>query len=845
VLVSDRNAYVYYEREDIQEGAYNKDNFYFDLKPFKIDSINDLTRENILFDGKLISNIFPELEEQLTVRNDYSLGFVKQSPSEGYPIYDNKARFFNEIDLSNEGLKGEGKLEYLTSQAESESFTFLPNETKGIAQNFEVEPQTTEVEYPDVQGQKVDISFLPEEEKLTAEALEENFELFEKETSLEGRITLSPGGIEAGGTLSMSSANLISEKMELSHHALKADSADFNLTEGEDIEGVSFKTDNLSADIDFEERQGRFSSRDVGNKVEFSDNLYIAYISEFSWNMDRNNISMGASGSEGNRFVSTHRGQDSLDFKAPLASYDIESKTIKASEVSNIEVADANILLKDGIINIQEDAEMSPFDSATIELNNNFHTFHNANVTVKGKYEYSAEGEYTFTNGDMKEHTIYFDEITFEDEEQTYAQGSIEKDDYFTFDEHFSFNGDVELAAGDSILTFDGGVQMLHQCSQTGPQDHVRFNAPVNPYDVTIPLEERTFSDEGEDREELVRGFYLQLDSTHVYSAFLEESRRTNNETIISAGGHLIYNDDNNCFEIAREEKLAHPDSAGNIIRYHAETCQVSGEGELDLGMDLERVNLNSSGIIKHLRKNNEILINGLFGADFFLDETSLRSLTNIIAASEAPEANHDQETVEKQLREWMPAEEAKNLIDILEPTTDISEILPSGLQNTLFFTDIEFSWDTSSRSYVAEGKADLGWINDQTISREVDVKALISRSRGGNSFEIHIQAEPGTWFFFSYNNEKMLVLSSSDSFNNDIRALETEERKMKSGIGEDSYIFQLGSKNRLRRFMEKFEEEEVNEEDSEEDEEDTSGPSTDGDTEDNEEEEVTETEEN
>ncbi|MFO8002602.1 MAG: hypothetical protein R6U46_15295, partial [Marinilabilia sp.] len=63
VLVSDRNAYVYYEREDIQEGAYNKDNFYFDLKPFKIDSINDLTRENILFDGKLISNIFPELEE--------------------------------------------------------------------------------------------------------------------------------------------------------------------------------------------------------------------------------------------------------------------------------------------------------------------------------------------------------------------------------------------------------------------------------------------------------------------------------------------------------------------------------------------------------------------------------------------------------------------------------------------------------------------------------------------------------------------------------------------------------------------------------------------------------------
>jgi hypothetical protein len=40
VLVSDRNSYVYYDRPDIQAGAYSAENFYFELDPFKIDSIN-------------------------------------------------------------------------------------------------------------------------------------------------------------------------------------------------------------------------------------------------------------------------------------------------------------------------------------------------------------------------------------------------------------------------------------------------------------------------------------------------------------------------------------------------------------------------------------------------------------------------------------------------------------------------------------------------------------------------------------------------------------------------------------------------------------------------------------
>jgi hypothetical protein len=52
-----------------------------------------------------------------------------------------------------------------------------------------------------------------------------------------------------------------------------------------------------------------------------------------------------------------------------------------------------------------------------------------------------------------------------------------------------------------------------------------------------------------------------------------------------------------------------------------------------------------------------------------------------------------------------------------------------------------------------------------------------------------------------------MLVLSSSETFNKDIQNLEPDERKMQTGLGKDSYIFQLGSNNRLREFFKHFEE--------------------------------------
>ncbi|SFE76024.1 hypothetical protein SAMN05444380_1184 [Thermophagus xiamenensis] len=801
VLVSNKKSYVYYDRPDIQNGAYTKENFHFEIQPFEIDSLNELNKRNIVFNGTLKSNIFPDIQDQLRVRKDFSLGFVKQSPPQGYPIYQNKATFTNIIDLSNQGLIGKGSLRYGNTVADSEAFTFLPDQTTGIAQSFSIEPQTTGIELPDVQGKNISIKFLPFEDQLLAKQTDKQFILFNEETALEGSLVYSPNGLEASGKILMPTANLISEKMDLTHHALMADSADFHLVGGQNVDGISFKTNDLKAHLDFEKRIGQFQSRDLANIVEFTDNKYIAYINAFTWNMDNNEIVMGASGSEGNRFVSVHRRQDSLDFIAPIAVYDVQNKTIVAKEVSHINVADADILLNDGTIRIHQNAEMEPLDSTIILINDSPHQFKNAQVSIEGKYSYKGSGEYDFVNGDNKTYTITFSNITFDDKNQTtIAQGTVPDD--ITFNRHFAFKGDVELNAKDPLLTFDGGTQLLHSCHQLGPQDYIRFTAKINPNDIQIPIEEKPVNT---DMEKLSHHFFLQLDSTYLYSTFLEKTNGINNSTVFDSHGYLRYNENLNSFEIAEKEKLAYPDSAGNILRFDSKGCIVSGTGIINTALDLEQVTLHSSGVIRHDRNNNKVDFEALFGANFMLDPNSIQTMVDIILQSKAPDAQIDKLTLEKRLREWTNSNSAQKIVEHLKPASDLSEALSPDLQHTLCFSDIKFEWDTPARSYFTNGKATLAWIENHGIAKEVDVKALIKRSRGGNSFEIHIQADDNNWFFFSYNNEKMMVLSSSKEFNSAIQALDIEQRKMKTGLGQDNYIFQLGNNNRLKKFMDFF----------------------------------------
>ena len=801
-LTSNTNSYVYYDHPFTQDGAYERELFYFLLDPFEIDSVNQLTRDNITFSGIFHSGIFPDIEEQLVVRPDFSLGFVRNSPDTGYPIYDNHGTFTNAIDLSNEGLKGNGTLAWLSTTALSEDFTFLPQKTTGLAHRFNIEPVEAGIQYPDVQGRYASIDYRPYEDQLIAKMQEEPFTMYQKETNLEGTLTVTPNGLEGSGRLNMPKANLSARHFNLGHHTVMADSSDFNLVEDPSSNNVNFRTQNLLSTIDFKERKGTFSARDAGSKVEFTDNLYAAFISEFSWDMDNNDIYLGASGSPGNRFVSTHRRQESLDFIVPLALYDVEAGKIYAQEVKYIDVADTRMFLNNGKVTINKQAVLDVLDSVKIELSDSIHSFYEARVNIEGKNVYEASGKYDYTNGNKDIKTIRFSKIAPSRDRKTSANGEISEREIFTFDKRFGYKGEVMLSAGNPLLSFKGGAQMLHDCSILGPQNYVRFESEIDPEKVRIPIRDNI---QNYEFNEIFNHLFLNRDSNIIYSSFMEERLFHSDVPIITSRGYLHYDPAHNAFAVAETYKIDQPDTTGNVMRFHNSGCLVTGHGRMNMGLDLEQVKTYATGTATHYRAEGLAELSTLFALDFMLEQATVNLLVNGLRMAPALTASHFESAgTLSRMAEWMGKATAIEVIKEIQGAEPI-RTLPEVHKHMLVLDSLTWTWHPASRSYIADTETFIGWVRDNPINRKVHVKSTIAFSRAGNSLDMYIQVTDDVYFFFSYRNGIMQTRSSVDAYNTHVQALKTDDRKLKTGLGEKPYSFILAPESRMKRLLRQF----------------------------------------
>ncbi len=273
-LVSTKESYVYYDDDKIQNGQYKRDKFYFTVDPFTFNGINDIRYTNTQFDGVLTSNIFPDIRHELVIRpEDNSLGFEVLSPKEGYPIYDNRATFYAEVDLSNAGLRGNGDLEYIKSLSSSTDFTFLPDLTIGETYNFTVtESASGMTTYPGVQLGKeqkaedrlgkmrsgsTELEFFPFNDKLNVYNTIGKFRMFPNpnmdsgyDCILDGGLSVTPSGLRGVGEADLPhKAKIEAAMMTFTDHTMTTDTTYFAQYRTNDNNEQELVSDGLRRDL--------------------------------------------------------------------------------------------------------------------------------------------------------------------------------------------------------------------------------------------------------------------------------------------------------------------------------------------------------------------------------------------------------------------------------------------------------------------------------------------------------------------------------------------------------------------------------------------------------------------
>jgi hypothetical protein len=808
-------SYIFYNKIPGLEGIYKQKDFYFKVDPFSYENIDHYTNEDMNLSGEFYAgNILKPMKEFLTIQENNSLGFNMNLPEEGIEVYEGKGRLYDSISMSNTGLTGSGSLKHLTSTTKSEEFKFFPDSMITHAVTFNIAKDSSGL-FPDLSGQDVKIKWMPQKDEWLAYIDKgKSFNMFDNGTVLEGNLKLTPALLSGMGIINMPDSRINSNLFNFTSNSIKADTADYYL-KSPSTSGYAFIAENANTDIYFDINVTQFHLNTDSSVVKFPELQYICTMTDFNYNMESKVLNMEHGGKavtgllppdkllrlnfsnlDKPTFIATNSLTDTIAFTSLKARYYVDQEYIEAEDINYIHIADALIQPENGKITINRRAKIQKLQNAIIAVNNR-HILHSANIDIESTKRYSGSAVYDYLadNNDIRQ--INFPEVTV-DTLTTSARGYIPADQKFMLSPAFSFTGDVNLSARSNLLLFTGAAGIVHNCNTVSSYP-IKFKSLIDPKNVMIPI-----SDKPRDiNDNLVySGSFFNIDSAHIYPAFLSAQKSWTDIALVNARGFLYYDKGKSKYIISSAEKLADPAQYGNMISFDKNFCTLSGEGNLNFGADYDLMKMTSAGNVVQRIDSGKVDMEAILALDFYFSPEALKVMSDEIRMMPSLKpVNLNSAFNNKGMKDLMGANAATQMKEEMD-LFGSSKNLPKEFTYELLLNDVKLYWNKSTSSYRSKGKIGIGFIGSQPVNVYVDGFIEIQRRRSGDMIDVYLKADESTWYYFSYLKGVMMARAGNTSFNSIISNEKEKDRKHPDSSLKVPYTYMIAVEDRLGRFL-------------------------------------------
>lgn len=828
ILTSRDVSHVYYDADAICQGAYHRDDFNFAVDPFVIDSLDNFSKEDLMFEGELLAGgIVPDIVEPLRLMEDYSLGFTRSIPEEGYPLYEGVGKVTGELTLDLGGLHGPGSIDFLTSHLEGEDNTFVPDSTYGRTTLYDNVSKTGQI--PLVRGKATDFGLHSYAKRLFVRSTPlDSLQFFGENVFLEGELALSEPEMTGRGTFHFERAALTSQDFLLKERTIDAETAAFKL-QGTDLNEVAFGTDNVFAHVDFDARRGDFKAKEGATLIDLPAIRYQCLMDEFSWFMDEERLDLlntlidpssmtfqELADRDQSNFFSLHEDQDGLHFLSPAATYKVDEAYVACRDVKSLAVADAEIKPGDGLVTVRRDAVMDRLEGAEIFANDvtRYHRLYDANVQINGRLDYEGAASKTYVDAIGKEWPIRLNEIAVDTADRTFGRGVVRAGDEIFLSPEFAFRGRVHLEAGRKDLEFAGGAQMQFECDDFD-NEWVEFVGVINPQDVAIPIDS-IVTEMG--KSHLGVGWtYNDGGIKTMYPAFFTKKPVRSDRSFLVPRGHLRYDKRKDRFVVTNDAKLKNNMLPGTMTSMSRGSCDCYQQGMAPF--PLPDKHLASQAFIGDINtsKGQMILRGGLI-VDMPMPDAMLAYLANVIRTSDkASGASYELGNYEYMLNELVGVDESMKLVAALESNDpmEFKKGVPKEAEHAMVFHMMEWRYDDYEHRWVSEGDISLATLGAHNVWRTIQGKVAIDRE--GQRMQIYMHFGKKHWYYFEYNatpSAKGLVSFSckeelqpeEEGLELVFQGLKASEKKQEEG--RKSFILQLDNTKRAKgKFVEMFRE--------------------------------------
>ncbi len=814
---------IYFDREEVLGGAYDRSMF-FVVPPFKLDSLNDADPMSINFDGTFASSgMFPTFKEKLHTMPDKSLGFDHIIPRTGYQLYNGDAKMRGDLTMNNRGLRGSGSLEYLAATVNSSDFIYYPDSVLAKGSNAKISPkQFGAVNFPQASLSDFEMKWYPKKDQMRLKNLKAPFHFYDSTAQMQGTVTVSKEGVAGAGKLETRGTELISRNMNFTEKSFGARHARFKvksddptkpLVSGNDIR-LTFNLEQNYADIS-PEVEGTAA-------IDFPFAQFKTSIPKMRWDLNSQKISMSKDPDvpiESSYFYTTRKELDSLRFNAESAEYDLKTQELKVSGIPYIIVADAKITPENNEVLILENAKIGTLKNTTIVLDtlNGYHRLTEGVVDIISRKEFSGYATYQYVNllrdtFALKMTDFHLEPITDVEKTrkssrknssmatmQTVGTGSVVESVNLVLGAGMFYKGDMTMYATRPALQLSGYVK-LDIKKIKNYNTWIKFAQSGDETDVLIDFD-NAITEEG---KHVSAGLHFGANDNDLYITFVNDKKNEDDENFYEPSGTLFYDTSSLEFKIEDREKSAGNKLSGKVFAYKDETMQVRFEGPVNLFKGSKDFNVTASAIGQGNMETNEIKMNSfvMIGSNVPVQAFDLmaKQIQDVIKNEGADEGLGDQTELLYKIADIVGERTVKDYEQkSLQGYVSLGTI--PQLAKPLVFSNVNLKWSPKQKAFYSEGTLGMSNIGSNDINGAFEGFMEVRKNEDGAPvLHVFIKASPEAWYYFGFEDNRLMVQSSNTELNG-IISKKTNSGKAK--VGEVAFI--PGSDDETLAFINRF----------------------------------------
>jgi hypothetical protein len=812
---------IYFDRPEVLSGVYDRSMF-FVVPPFKLDSLNDADPTSINFDGTFVSSgMFPNFKEKLHTQPDKSLGFSHEIPPGGYQLYKGDGTMDGVLNLDTKGLRGQGTIHYLAAHINSEDFIYYPDSVIARGQRAVIEKkQFGNVLFPQASLRDFEMKWTPKSDKMILKNKKAPFSFYDSTAQLQGQLTISKNGVAGMGRFETRGTELVSRDMRFTGDDFSARHGRFKVRTS-DPDKPLFTGNDIRLKFNLTENYADISPEVEGvAAIDFPYAQVKTSIQKARWDIDEQKIIMSKDPSvdiENSYFYTTRKELDSLHFNADHAEYNLKTQELKVSGIPYIIVADAKITPENNEVLILENARIGTLKNTTIVLDtlNGYHLLTNGVVDIVSRKEFSGYATYQYINllSDtfaIKMTDFHLEPIAAEEQSrrkskrnsiasmQTVATGAVSENEKIVLGAGLYYKGDLIMYATRPALQLDGYVK-LDIRNIPNYNAWLKYAQSGEETEVLIDFA-NAVTEEG---KRASAGLHIGTDR-QFYITFFNDKTSDDDEDIFKPEGVLIYDKEINEYRIEDREKAAGNKLAGKLFAYNDEKKTLRFEGPMDIFNGGKDFNVTTSAIGHGNLETHDYKMNALVIMDSNVPQAAFdvmaQNLQNVIKNEGVPEGLGDQTELlykvanvvgEKFARDFETRSQAGYV--------SLSTVAP--LVKPLVFSDVNLKWHPELKAFYSEGLIGTSHSGKLDINGGFEGFMEIRKTEDGASvFHVFFKASPESWYYFGFEDNRLMVHSSVSEFNS-IIARKTNAGKAK--IGEVAFI--PGTDEEVLAFVNKF----------------------------------------